>query len=189
MMFQLWARVIESSTRNTKLSTSSRGASRGRKASRPRARSIPRVQARSVLPPGLLISSALRKMMSRGVLASSRKRSSGAPEHALWPEHKYDEEDDQPDHLAVRPAEGGRAERLGDAHEEACREGAEHGPEAGQHHHDQGLERPLEADGRADRVADAHQRARGAGQRGAEGEGQQVRAPDVDAGEERGLPV
>src|SRR6266478_8564952 len=156
MMFQLWARVIESSTRNTKLSTSSRAVRRGSSASRANATSMPTVHACSVLPPSLLILSAVRMMTSRCGLASSRARSSvGAPEQALRPEHEDDEEDDQADHLAVRPAEGGRAERLGDAHEEAGREGAEHGPEAGQHHHDQGLERPLEADGRADRVADA----------------------------------
>src|ERR1700730_6556832 len=100
MMFQLWASVIESRTRNTKLSTSSRGASSGRKPRRPSARRMPRVQARSVLPPGRLILSALRGMTLPGGLASSRKRSSGAPEQALGPKHEDDQEDDQDDHLA-----------------------------------------------------------------------------------------
>src|SRR6185295_6909296 len=106
MMFQLWASVIDRRTRNTKLSTSSRGASSGRKARRPSARRMLTVQARSVLSPERLILSALRGMTLLGGSASSRKRSSGALEQALRPEYEDDQEDDEVDHLAVGLAEG-----------------------------------------------------------------------------------
>src|SRR6188768_2169708 len=156
MMFQLWARVIESSTSRTKLITSSRCTSSGKGASRASAMRMARAHARSVLP-GLDILSGFPGKISRGGLASSRKRSSGgAPEEALGAEDQNHEEDHQADDLAVGAAEGGGADGLGDADEEAGHERAQHGAEPGQHDHDQRLERPLEPDRRAHRVAHAH---------------------------------
>src|SRR5581483_9947357 len=111
------------------------------------------------------------------------------PEEALRPGYQDAEEEQEPNHLPVRPAEAGGAERLRAAQHEPAEERAERGAEPGQHDHDQRLQRPLEPDRRTDRVPGGDQRPRRARQRGAEPEGEQVRAADVDPDQERRLPV
>src|SRR5216117_3809635 len=118
-----------------------------------------------------------------------RGRPPSSAEEPTWADGEHDDEDDEPDDLAVGSAERRRARRLRQAQHEAADESAEHRAEPGEDDDDQRLERPLEPDRRADGVRDGDEGAGGARERGAEREGEEIGAADVDACEQRGLPV
>src|SRR5262249_43358503 len=105
-MFHDSASVIDNRIRNTKFSRSSRGPARGSNARSPSAARIARAQRRSC---------------PTAVMAPRAGAESSAEESART-HGEHDDEDHEPDDLAIRAAERRRARRLRDAQHEAADE-------------------------------------------------------------------
>src|SRR5712692_8028168 len=121
--------------------------------------------------------------------ARAASRGVSSPEEAARPDDEDDHEDDESHDLPVRASEDGRAQGLRHPEEDPGDKGIDHGAEPGEHDDDQRLEGPLQSYRRADRGAYADEAAGGAGETCADGEGQEVGATDIDAGQKGGLPI